>query len=740
MLTYAVHRPDGVSAPGLRCVKVSWHSPDGSSAEFDWYGEGNWGGGPYRHIGTGYTNQGEFGSLAKAADMFGNGETFNGFFTNLVPAVTTGAWPAPQEVRITGPWNEIWRLVTTDLNYKPLPSPTVCGPHFASYTVTDLAGIRQGSGVRCVADFGYAGFYLWFGNGEWDGMRYSHIGNFNLSAGNKPGVGRASDLCDPHFGTACNDFPAASLTFTSIEDGYQVTGAWSELWKPGGRTPVLETIVQRYGDSLRIVPEAPDGTYTIGVPRRPTPHGPLQAHPYLRFRVQHDVNMKILVDGIELPRLAGATQDSGWYEPSGTVPESGSRSFFWDIAVELPPRVFAEGLTDFRVTLAPETFTQAKQPELGLTLRLRGRDPAYARSMPRPSDVFVDNTENTKPDNRMQTAIVARGVTLAGWLIEPHLNNGPYPEASGASEDWHFDIFLDPDFIERNYGSPVLIEPIKSASLPGNGRTLLEEFIDPATRIPLLSFDPALPTSKPTAATFTLPGHGSFVVELNAWHKWSDNRGSDGRAGRGPAPPGWISDPDPSYFWNAWPFDPRKGTRNATGSNLRAGDYIIVSGTLWQDSVHKSDPDLDARGLRQCFEDYGQFKSHGGWLEIHPVDAVRRVDQPSPRKHAVGLAACYPHRSHLSVSLTPPFPPPDSTSQLHYKVIVDGRFTSSNAVHTETVATNCEPPALNVTADLPSPGTFNATYILWWKKSEVSRAGRDICLSAIGPILGGAPD
>jgi hypothetical protein len=580
-------------------------------------------------------------------------------------------------------------------------------------------------------------------------MRYSHIGNFNLSAGNKPGVGRASDLCDPHFGTACNDFPAASLTFTSIDDGYQVTGAWSELWKPGGRTPVLETIVQRYGDSLRIVPEAPDGSYMISVPRRPTPHGPLQAYPYLRFRVQHDVNIKILVDGTELPRLAGATQDSGWYEPTGSVPESGSRSYFWDIAVELPPRVFAEGVTGFRVTLAPETFPQAKQPELGLTLRLRGRDPAYARSMPRPSEVFVDNTENTKPDNRMQTSIVARGVTLAGWLVGPELNNGPYPNppevGSGASEDWHYDILLDPDFIERNYGSPVLIEPIKSALLPGHGTNRFEEFFDPPTRIPLLSSDSALPTSKPTAATFTLPGHGgSFVVELNAWHKWSDSRGSDGKPGRGPAPPGWTSDPDPSYFWNAWPFDPRKGTSNATGSNLRAGDYVIVSGILWQDSVHgqesvdESNKELDARRLRQCFD--GQFKYHGGWLEIHPVDAIRRVDEPSPRKHAVGLAACYPHRPHLSALLTPPFPPPDITAQLNYKVIVDGRFTSSNAVHTEAVAPNCEPPALSVAADLPSPGTFNATYILWWKKSDRPRTGRDICLSAISPILGGARD
>jgi hypothetical protein len=133
MLTYAVHGSDGVPASGLRCVKVYWHSPDGRSADFDWYGEGNWGRGSYRHIGTGYTYRGEFGSLARAADIFGNGETFSAVSRNLIPEVAVGNWPAPQEIRIWGDWDEIWRLVT-DINYVPLPLPTVCGPNFKQTT------------------------------------------------------------------------------------------------------------------------------------------------------------------------------------------------------------------------------------------------------------------------------------------------------------------------------------------------------------------------------------------------------------------------------------------------------------------------------------------------------------------------------------------------------------------------------------------------------------------------------
>jgi hypothetical protein len=237
MLTYAVHRSDGVPASGLRCVKVSWHSPDGSSAEFDWYGEGDWGRGSYRHIGTGYTNRGEFGSLARAADLYGNGETFNNLARNLIPAVTAGTWPAPQEVRISGGWNEIWRLVTTDINYTPLPRPTVCGPHFTSYYVTDLTYTRQGTGLRCILDLGLAGFYVWFGAGEWDGSRYSHIGRFNFLSTTGSGAGQASDICDPTFGASCNDYPSNSLVFTSAITGspglspeYRITSAWSEWW------------------------------------------------------------------------------------------------------------------------------------------------------------------------------------------------------------------------------------------------------------------------------------------------------------------------------------------------------------------------------------------------------------------------------------------------------------------------------------------------------------------------------
>ena len=253
------------------------------------------------------------------------------------------------------------------------------------------------------------------------------------------------------------------------------------------------------------------------------------------------------------------------------------------------------------------------------------------------------------------------------------------------------------------------------------------------------------------AAALTLPGAQFMTVELNAWHK----------SARGPHPAFWQDDPDlPAFSGNAWPFNPYKGSANlGLGPNLQAGDYVIVSGTLWQDNRHGT-------GLGVCIED--RLKGHGGWLELHPVDAVRRVytgpplpilpsmpsaddtlkfeddmrkfrlnwlgrpDRPQPRKHVIGYAACFPSSSpdehtfdHL---IDHPDLPPDDTWQLRFEVIVDDRFTTSNAVHTEALDPTCKIPMLNITANVPGPGRFNATYILWWEKTNQHTQGVTDCV------------
>jgi hypothetical protein len=492
------------------------------------------------------------------------------------------------------------------------------------------------------------------------------------------------------------------------------------------RAPILETVAQ-VNAGLRNVPQGPDAAYTV-----------LGDGGLLHFRLQGDVNVKVLIDGVELPRRTpSATDESGWQEPAARVLRSGSRNFFWDIAVMLPAAVRAPAVKSFQVTFAYDVVGDATQPTTEVKLRVKGADPSYDEATPAPSAVFVGNTENTKWENRMETAIVARGVTLAGWLTGSQFRNPNDPILQQASEDWHFDLYLDPDFIERNYGAAseregptVLVEPLRSALLPGN--------VSPADRataprIPLLSQDPAQQTHLPTASAFTLPGNGDFTAELNAWHTWP--------SARGPKPLNWVDDPDSARFpGNAWPFNPLQGVVAAPSlGDLAAGDYVIVSGTLWQDTAHAPLLPVDSTSkIRRCFED--RFKGHGGWLEIHPVDAVRRVereDAPKPRKHAVGMAACNPHQPSFNTLLRHPEPPPSPAYSLRFQVVVDPRFTSTNATHSEEVLQGCEPPVLHVRADVPGPGGYSALYILWWEKTDVERPPGAICIPQAGPILGG---
>jgi hypothetical protein len=477
---------------------------------------------------------------------------------------------------------------------------------------------------------------------------------------------------------------------------------------PSYRTPVLETVVQE-NVGARIVPELPDNSYMI--------FGAALLH----FRVLGDVNIKVIADGVTLPRRAQSTATSGWYEPNGSA-VTASRNYFWDIAVQLPASALAVGKTNFPIEFVYDTSSSTPQPELRVTLRLQGRDPNYVKAHPRPSDVFVDSTDNTKDDNRMERSIVAQGVTLAGWITGspdegPGRNDGNF-SGTTATEDWHYHIYVDPDFIERNYGTAYPVEPIHSAALPGNVVPLIA---GPATPIPLV---PA--GAKPSASTFLISGSGILGVELNAWHE----------SARGPKPSGWVSDPDQLHHSdNAWPYDPRKGSNDPNGPDLQTGDYVIVSGTLWQDTAHTAG---NADPLHKCMD--SRFKGHGGWLELHPVDTVRRADPPPIRKHVVGLSRCGPDAQTFSVMLRHPQAPPDKNAQLMFQVLVDGRFTSANATHSESINPACEPPALSATADATATGSYNAAYILWWQESNTPRTGTAVCLPAVNPVLGPAKD
>src|SRR5262249_10768889 len=83
------------------------------------------------------------------------------------------------------------------------------------------------------------------------------------------------------------------------------------------------------------------------------------------------------------------------------------------------------------------------------------------------SSVFHDDGDNTKEDLRMAGGVVWKGVVGPGWLME----GMPYPTPGidtrdNETEDYHYDILIDADFIRRTYGSPP-IQPLTNAIIPG---------------------------------------------------------------------------------------------------------------------------------------------------------------------------------------------------------------------------------------------------------------------------------
>lgn len=218
--TYVVTSLSQTPGEGIRCVKFSEGQPGNPRIpRLAWYGEGIWNGATYRHVGHAFYRSSNL--IGYASDIHGNGENFNNNFPgNLQVQVVGGG----STIRVTGAWNEEWKLVSST-NYNPLPRLQTCGQYFDEYKVSDLTGSRQGSGLRCVLREG-ARNTTWFGNGNWGGSTYAHIGTRSFN-----GYG-ASDICGPGFGPICNTFGWGSLRLTPVAPrGFDVTGAWSEKWR-----------------------------------------------------------------------------------------------------------------------------------------------------------------------------------------------------------------------------------------------------------------------------------------------------------------------------------------------------------------------------------------------------------------------------------------------------------------------------------------------------------------------------
>ncbi|MEM7554718.1 MAG: hypothetical protein AAF378_11545 [Cyanobacteria bacterium P01_A01_bin.84] len=226
MKTYVVRSLNNVKGKGIRCVKFGQPRPLAKRRlpAIAWYGEGNWQGKTYRHVGHAFGRNRQ-NLKGYASDIFGNGEDFKGNFPgNLKIQVINSS-----RIRVTGAWNEEW-IALKATNYKPLRRPKTCGKYFDQYRVSDSVpvsrGGRKGRGLRCVLKVGRKNT-TWFGNGYWVSGKntYSHLGTRGAR-----GYG-AGDICGTSFGPTCNNFPYGSLKLNLIPGGFKVTGAWRELWK-----------------------------------------------------------------------------------------------------------------------------------------------------------------------------------------------------------------------------------------------------------------------------------------------------------------------------------------------------------------------------------------------------------------------------------------------------------------------------------------------------------------------------
>lgn len=294
----------------------------------------------------------------------------------------------------------------------------------------------------------------------------------------------------------------------------------------------------------------------------------------------------------------------------------------------------------------------------------------------------------------------ARNVMLAGWCDTPIVNIGlpgvdlTKGNTEGVEDIW-YNIRLDPDFLQRMYGFNGLSQAVDGLYLQGE---------PPFTAAPIPFEDRSEVDGSTRGVTFNsfmLPGGDEILhCELNAWHTKDTNYwyndvpplntprpSTKNYLGRGPAPSGWLpytySNQYGTYTDNWFPYNPL----NPDGGQepLSAGDYVVLKGALWQDWPHGHTPWPDAG-----------FALQAGYLEIHPVDWIVRVESPIPGSHrsAVPIPICTePSSSDTSIDSSRAHYPQENkfypafnwVDRPHLKVreveeLIDGRFTDMDTV------------------------------------------------------------
>jgi hypothetical protein len=448
-------------------------------------------------------------------------------------------------------------------------------------------------------------------------------------------------------------------------------------------TPILETILDI--DHKLIVPYHPAGMFIMDPGKRME----------LRLRVPWPTAIQVQIDGKPLTEATDSASHpelDGYYRVLDIHPIEDTR-MFWRVLVVLPQD--KQGNVDFTMTVQDKSTVQNESGQKEATLEIKVcRTPI---DVTKPSSVFFDGPDAKHNKTGPDPAFMADNVTLAGWLIGDDLlgrNNGVDP----ATEDWHYGLSLDNDFIERNYAPNT--EPFASAIMPGRWFNIADNIVHPKKPMSLTD------GKHLNASTFMLPGNGYLEVELNAWHVSKHN---------GQHPNGWVPDPEPGWPDLYWPFPPMKPF--GIGPNdppLQKGDYVIITGALVEDSIHHPP------GERWCWHEH--YNGHGGWLEIHPVDAIRRVPSPTVRKTPQQIQLCGDATSSLGMPIyaftylePTPSAPPFNDSVLRCREIIDDRFTDMSTVQAHAIGVSPDAPnKLSVLVGIPPNGHFEAIYQVWW--------------------------
>lgn len=507
--------------------------------------------------------------------------------------------------------------------------------------------------------------------------------------------------------------------------------AFPPMAQPPACTPILETV---------FIPATAGAT--VGRVTSISWDGSIKVQPavtvLLKVRAPSPTTLNVLVNGQQLTQvpiggIPPQPDDAGYYtaDPEG-LPGPQTAWLFWTITIKLPKEFrFTSGNVNvpaFTITLRdlsldPSLTGNLKQaPDLNLPIAaytFNQCPPVCTAPPPAPSQVFLRG-ENSKDDTswpnmpRAALGIVAQDVTLAGWIKPGDPQRGDFPFSPPRSEDFHYGLLLDPDFIQRTY--PAGVNPLLNAIMPGQPESQACWTVNPGYGCPCLlpgcaAKIPLTGGSAPDAGTFLLPGEDDLEVELNAWHK----------SARGPAPPGYQEDADKTtYSDNAWGFNTSTGTvlPASASHSLQSGDYVIVTGTLWQDIPHLVS---DHNPTRSCFDSV--LAGHGGWLEIHPVDVVRYV-QPAPklRKHPEVVGLCSPAGSAYYGNQLTPDDAPTSYSVLRYAELPDPRFTDPKATLTrDFIMDACDPSKLNVSISAIHPGGtayYKSVILVWWEETN----------------------